>query len=198
MMRICQVAALALKTKMASRCKVLCLTKNHKGDKLGRAFAMKKTRGLFVSGRNPNTQFSQVVEEDNMLGVKDTKDGRSLGELFSDLSRELSTLVRQEVQLAKTEIGQKVSSVGKNAAFIVAAALLAFVGFQALIAAAILALSQVVEPWLAAIIVGGVLMLIAGVLALKALAGLKKDATPPKHTIETLKEDAQWAKQQIS
>lgn len=132
-----------------------------------------------------------------MLGVKDAKDGRSLGELFSDLSRELSTLVRQEVQLAKTEIGQKVSSLGKNAGFIVAAGLLAFVGFQALVAAAILGLCNVVEPWLAAVIVAAVLMLVAGALAMKALSSMKKESLAPKHTIETLKEDAQWAKQQM-
>ena len=131
-----------------------------------------------------------------MQGVKD-RDERSLGELFSELARELSTLVRQEVQLAKTEIGQKVSSVGKNAAFLVAGGLLAFVGFQALVAAAILALSQIVEPWLAAVIVGGVLMLVASALAMKVISSMKKESLAPKHTVETLKEDAQWAKQQM-
>jgi hypothetical protein len=134
--------------------------------------------------------------EGHMQGVKD-RDERSLGELFSELARELSTLVRQEVQLAKTEIGQKVSSVGKNAAFLVAGGLLAFVGFQALVAAAILALSQIVEPWLAAVIVGGVLMLVASALAMKAISSMKKESLAPKHTVETLKEDAQWAKQQM-
>lgn len=126
-----------------------------------------------------------------------TKPEKSLGELFSDLSQGLTSLVRQEVQLAKTEISQKVSSVAKNVGFLAAAGLFAFVGFEALIAAAILGLATKLDPWLAALIVGLVLALIGGILAFMGISAFKKSSLAPQQTIETLQEDAQWAKAQI-
>ena len=127
-----------------------------------------------------------------------TKDDKSFGELFGDLTREMSTLVRQEVQLAKTELTEKAVTTAKGAALIIVAACLGFVAFQALVAAAILGLAQVVQPWLAAVIVGGALAAIAGVLAMMAIAAFKKGGSPvPQQTVETIKEDVQWAKQQM-
>ncbi|MBV9470747.1 MAG: phage holin family protein [Abitibacteriaceae bacterium] len=125
------------------------------------------------------------------------KQEKSLGELFSDLSQGLSNLMRQEVQLAKTEITQKVASAGKNIGFLVAAGVLAFVGFEALIAAAIIALALVLAPWLAAVIVGLALMIVSGILAFVGISSFKKTNMAPQETIETLKEDAQWAKAQM-
>ncbi len=126
-----------------------------------------------------------------------TKDDKSLGELFSELSKGMSTLVRQEVQLAKTEISEKVSNTVKNVGLLVAGGTIAFVGFQALVAAAILALARVLPGWLAALIVALVLLVIAGILATKGLATLKKQSPVPRQTAETIKEDVQWAKQQM-
>lgn len=121
---------------------------------------------------------------------------KSLGELFSELASETSTLVRQEVQLAKTEMMGQVTAGVQGAAFLVAAGSLAFVGFQALVAAAILALSLVLAPWLAALLIGLALLAIGGVMVPIALSRLKKLGQPPRQTIETLKEDAQWMKEQ--
>ena len=59
---------------------------------------------------------------------RDSKDDRSLGELFSELAQETSTLVRQEVQLAKTEMGQKASRVGKDVGFLAAGGAVAYAG----------------------------------------------------------------------
>lgn len=128
--------------------------------------------------------------------MPDVKNDKSIGELFTDLTQGVSTLVRQEVQLAKTEISEHISAGVKGIAFLVVAGLFALVGFQALVAAAILGLSLVVASWLAALIVAAVLLVVAGVLLPSALSGLKKIAAPPEKTIETLKEDAQWIKQQ--
>jgi hypothetical protein len=122
---------------------------------------------------------------------------KSLGELFSDLTRDVSNLMRQEVQLAKTEMTQNVSRAAKNAGMLIGAGALAFFAVQALIAAAILALAQVVAPWLAAVIVGAALLVIAGVFAMIGLSALKKGSLAPKETVRTIQEDVQWAKQQI-
>lgn len=125
------------------------------------------------------------------------KPEKSLGELFSDLSQGLTSLVRQEVQLAKTEVTQKVAGVAKNVGMLAAAGLFAFVGFEALIAAVILALANKMDAWLAALIVGVVLALIGGILAFMGISAFKKASLAPTETIETLQEDAQWAKAQI-
>jgi uncharacterized membrane protein YqjE len=126
-----------------------------------------------------------------------SKQDKSVGELFSDLTREMSTLVCQEVQLAKTEMTHKAASLGKNLGFIIVAAIFSLLALQALTAAAILALALVVDAWLAALIVGGVLLLVAGVLVMVALKAIKKEGVAPTQTVETLQDDVRWAKEQI-
>ena len=127
-----------------------------------------------------------------MAEIKD----KSLGELFGDLTRETSTLVRQEVQLAKTELSQKAAIVGKSAALAVAGALLGLGAFGAFVSMLILLLSNYVAPWIAALIVTVVLGGLAAALALAGIGAIKKASLAPKHTVETLKEDVQWAKEQ--
>ncbi|HEY0076920.1 MAG TPA: phage holin family protein [Abditibacteriaceae bacterium] len=126
-----------------------------------------------------------------------TNSNKSLGELFSDLSGDLSNLMRKEVQLAKTEMSENISRTVKNAILLVVAALFVVFALFALIVAAICGLSTVVAPWLAALIVAGALLVIAGALAMIGLNALKKASLAPKETVRTLQEDVQWAKQQI-
>lgn len=124
---------------------------------------------------------------------------KSLGELFGDLSREVSALVKQEVQLAKTEITGKVAVIAKGAIALVLAAVLGLGAFLVLLAAAVLILSLWLPSWVAALLVAGVLLLVAGVLAFVGIGQVKKAASNPlpQNTIETLKEDAQWLKAQV-
>jgi len=126
-----------------------------------------------------------------------SKDERSIGELFGDLARETSTLVRQEVELAKTELTQKATQVGKNIGFLVAGGAVAYAGFLALIAAIAIGLGQLGLPWwiatlLVALVVGGV----GAFLVMKGLNALKNESMAPERTIATLKEDVEWAKAQ--
>ena len=127
--------------------------------------------------------------------MAETKD-KSLGELFGDLTRETSNLVRQEVQLAKTELAQKAAVVGKSAVLAIAGALLGLGAFGAFVATLILLLSNYVAPWIAALIVAVILGGLATALALAGIGAIKKASLAPKHTVETLKEDVQWAKEQ--
>ena len=123
---------------------------------------------------------------------------KSLGELFGDLSKEVSALVRQEVQLAKTEITGKITGIAKGAVFLIIAAVMGLAAFAVLLAAAIYALSLFLPSWAAALVVAVVLLLIAGVAALIGIGNLKKAAPPiPVKTIQTLKDDAQWIKEQV-
>jgi len=124
------------------------------------------------------------------------KEDRSLGELFADLSRETSTLVRNEVELAKTEMTQKASKVGKDIGFLAIGGAVAYAGLLAIIAAIIILLGGVLPMWLSALIVGIVVAGVGYALIQKGRDALKRDNLAPKQAIETLKEDAEWAKQQ--
>jgi hypothetical protein len=122
---------------------------------------------------------------------------RSLGDLFSDLTRDIVTLVRQEIALARTELGQSVSKVGRDIGFLAVGGLVLYAGFLALLATIIIILGTIGLPWwLSALIVGIVVAAIGFFLIRRGLDALKKVELAPQKTIETLKEDVEWAKEQ--
>jgi len=125
------------------------------------------------------------------------KQDRSIGELFSELAGETSTLIRQEIDLAKVEFTQKAKTVGQSIGFLVLGGAIAYAALLALLAAIIIRLANVMPWWAAALVVAVVVGIVAAVLVSKALASLKKMEVAPRQTVETLKEDAQWAKQQM-
>ena len=124
-------------------------------------------------------------------------ENRPLGDLFSDLATEMSNLVRQEVALAKVEIGQKAKHVGTNVGYLVVGGAVAHAGLLAVIAAIIMLLAKVMPNWGATLLVGVVIAGIAWLLIGKALNALQQTDITPRQTVETLKEDATWMKQQI-
>src|SRR4051794_3454785 len=111
------------------------------------------------------------------------RDERSLGELFSELTRETTTLVRQEVTLAKTEMSQKAARVGKDVGFLAAGGAVAYAGFLALIACAIIALSNVMPWWASALLVGLVVLGIGAFLVWQGIANLRREDLAPRQTI---------------
>jgi protein-S-isoprenylcysteine O-methyltransferase Ste14 len=129
--------------------------------------------------------------------LQPTQDSRSIGELLADLMREISTLVREEVSLAKSEMSQKAALVGKDVGMMAVGGVLAFAGYLAVQDAAVLALSNVMPVWAASLVVGLVVIAIAAAIAIKGLNSLKRQNLAPQQTVETLKEDVQWAKQQV-
>lgn len=130
--------------------------------------------------------------------MQQSKDERSLGELFGDLARDMGTLVSQEITLARTEMTAKASRVGKDIAFLAVGGMIAYAGLLAIIAAVILLLgSNGVPWWLSALIVGLVVAGIGYFLVQRGLTALKREDLTPRQTIESLKEDTQWAKEQV-
>ena len=120
-----------------------------------------------------------------------TNDNRTLGEMFAELSREIRTLVHQEIQLARTELTEKMSRLGKGVGFVIGGGLLAIV------AAIVLALTAMGLPAWAAALAGGILVAGVGYLLIRSgLAALRPDQLTPQQTIDTLKEDAQWLRTQ--
>lgn len=127
------------------------------------------------------------------------RDERSLGDLFSDLSRETTTLVRQEVQLAKAELTQSATEAARGIGMLVAGGVVAYAGLLFLLLAIVFGLIEAGwDAWLSALVVGAVVVAIGAVLVLRARESLKPANLAPQKTVETLKEDAAWAKEQIT
>ena len=127
------------------------------------------------------------------------RDERSLGDLFTELARETSTLVRQEVQLAKSELTQSATEAGRAIAFLLIGGAVAYAGVLFLLLAIVYGLIEAgIDPWLAAGIVGLVVIIIGGVLVMRARASLSPEALAPRRTVTTLKEDTEWAKEQLA
>jgi Putative Actinobacterial Holin-X, holin superfamily III len=126
------------------------------------------------------------------------KEDRSIGELFSELANETSTLIRQEVALAQTEMTAKLTTAGKNAAFVAAGGAVGFAAFLTLLGAVVAGLSYFMPIWLSALIVAVVVGAVAFYLISSSLAALKGANLAPNETVSTLKEDARWLKNQVS
>src|SRR5215208_4023406 len=123
-------------------------------------------------------------------------DDKPLGELVQDLSRQTSTLIRQEMRLAQVELAEKGRHAGKGAGMFGGAGLVALYGVGALIAAAVLGLATVIEPWIAAAAIGVALLLIAGILALTGKKELDEMGAPkPEQTIDSVQRDVQTVKE---
>ena len=128
----------------------------------------------------------------------DVRENASLGQLFSRLTEDLSNLVRSEIELAKVEINETVKSARTAGISFGAAGFLGVMAFVMLTFAAAWGLAEVVETGVAFLIVGGVYGLIALALALIGRKRLQAAKPVPEQTVETLKEDVKWAKQQMS
>jgi hypothetical protein len=130
-----------------------------------------------------------------------TDDGRSLGTLVADLTRESTTLVQQEVALARAEVSEKVSQVGTALASLMIGGLVLFAGLLKLLDAAIYGIGEMfppdLGPWLAALIVGAIVAIIGMVMLQKGRRNLKPEHLAPQRTVDSLKRDKKFAKEQV-
>ena len=132
-----------------------------------------------------STRFGRTPEAD-----------RPLGELVQDLSRQTSTLIRQEMRLAQAELTEKGRHAGKGAGMFGGAGLVALYGVGAFVAAAILGLATVLEPWIAAAAIGVLLLVIAGILALTGKKELDEAGPPkPEQAMESVQRDVETVKE---
>jgi uncharacterized membrane protein YqjE len=120
---------------------------------------------------------------------------QSIGELVKDLATETSTLVRQEIDLAKAEMTERGKQAGKGAGILGAAAVVGLLAAGALTACLIAALDLAMATWLAALVVTVVFGAIAAALAMTGRKQIQEAAPPvPEQAIDSVKEDVQWAK----
>lgn len=124
--------------------------------------------------------------------IRDSKDEQSVGELLGELYRGASSLIQLELELAKTEMSQKASRVGKNVGFLAAGGAIAYAGFLAILAGIIALLGLLIPLWLSALILGLVVAGIGGALVMSGLKTLQQESVAPQKTLDTLKEDKEW------
>ena len=128
------------------------------------------------------------------------KEEKSLGQLLKDLTAETTTLLKQEVDLAKTEMGEKASRVGTNVGSVAVGGAVLFAGALALLFAVVNALTEIlahivpitVAAWLSPLLIGIVLGAIGYSLVNKALATLKQESVTPRRTTQSLQENKEW------
>jgi len=133
-----------------------------------------------------------------MAQQKLAKEERSLGDLFTELAGETGNLVRQEVALAQAEVTYKATEAGKNIGSLAIGGAVAYAGALAVIAGVIVLLSQFIPAWLSAVVVGLAITAAGYFMISSALAKLGKTDPVPRETIESIKEDAEWLKKEIT
>ena len=144
----------------------------------------------------------------NQMRQPQNQEDRSLGDLFAELATETSQLVRQEVALAQTEITNKATRVGKQVGYLVVGGAVGYAALLVVLAAVTMGLGRIIASltgWtdltsaaLAALIVAVIVGIVAYSLVMSALAKLRETSLAPNQTIESVKEDAQWLKNQVS
>ncbi len=122
----------------------------------------------------------------------------SIGELFSELSTDMSTLVRKEIELARAETSEKISRIVKSAVVLVAGGLIAYAGLIVLLIAAAILLGAIMPYWLSSLAVGLAVIIIGAIMIVSGKNTIENTSVVPKKTMDTLKEDARWAKEQVS
>ncbi len=124
--------------------------------------------------------------------------GESLGSLVTGIVEDLQNIVRGEVQLAKTELKEDITKLGAGAGMLAGGAIVGIVGFSFLMLGVTHLLNKVMRMWMAAGLVGLVLLIIAAILAMVGRNQLSAANLKPEQTIESVKEDKEWASRQIN
>ena len=130
-------------------------------------------------------------------GGTNQSDPEGLGSLVTGIVEDLQGIVRGEVLLAKTELKEDVSILGKAAGSLVAGALVGLVGFIFLMLGVTYLINKSLELWISAGIVGLALLLIAGILVMSGKKAMSAASLKPTETMDSLKEDQEWANRQI-
>ncbi|CAI8949810.1 protein of unknown function [Methylocaldum szegediense] len=170
-----------------------------KGSDFGKAgHPTGETSGLEGAG---TTIFERntVMQPDEVTGKKDP----SLAGLITDFTRELSTLVRQEGQLMKAELSEKVSEAGAGVGSLTIGGAILFAGFLILLLAAVAALNDALgsfavdNPWLSPLIVGSIVAIIGVVLLQKGRSNLKAKNLVPKKSGDSLRRDSEVLREHL-
>lgn len=137
--------------------------------------------------------------------TQESLDQRSTVDLLRDLSRKSMLLIRQEIELAKTEMTEKAKVYARNSAYIGIGGAVAYAGFLSLVAAAVAGLTVALHMgmawyhalWLSAVIVGVVIGAAGYIMIRKAAATIKKTSPEPEQTVQTMRENKEWLEHKV-
>lgn len=129
-----------------------------------------------------------------MTGPRVPTSEASTGELIAQASADISTLIRDEIQLAKKDIATSGKRLGIGAGMFGVAGMLALYGLGALVAGGILGIAEALDAWLAALIVGGALFVLAGLAALVGKTRVSRVSEAPRERVESVKADVDAAR----
>jgi len=135
-------------------------------------------------------------DESRVGGADNIRDGRSIKQILQDIVNHVSDIIRSEVQLARTEVRQDLTHYGKASTLIGIAAVLMFYTLGFLLLGAVYALQTVMASWLAAILVGVFVGIVAALLYITGRKKLKQASLRPDKTIKTLEDNVTWFKRQ--
>jgi len=137
------------------------------------------------------------TSHESRVGDRDTiRDGRSIKQILQDIVNHVTDIFRSEVQLARTEVRQDLMHYGKASTLVGIAAVLLFYAVGLLLLGAVYALQSVMDPWLAAVLVGVAVGIVAAVLFTTGRKKLKQASLRPDKTIKTLEDNVTWFKRQ--
>lgn len=122
----------------------------------------------------------------------------SIGSLFTDLTDDMGRLVRQEIELVRIETMQKVSTAMRSVAMMVAGGLVVYAGFIVVLIAVAILLGQLMPYWASSLLVGAVVLLVGAILLNSGRNSLTNLTVVPEKAVESIKDDARWAKEQVS
>jgi len=122
---------------------------------------------------------------------------RTISSVLQDIVQNIQDIVRSEVRLARTELGQELGKARAAGTLLGAGAICAFFAAFFALFACVFALSNVVPNWAASLIVAAAMGIPAGILFFSGRARLRRVHPIPEHTVESVKENIQWAKQHI-
>ena len=130
--------------------------------------------------------------------MQERRDDRPLGELLGDFSNQTATLVRQEIDLARTEMQAKAATAARSVGLMGAGGVVIHAAFLAVVIGAIAFLSSAfdLDVWLSALLVGLVLAIVGFLLIQQGRSSLTRTSLAPERTIRSLKDDAEWAREQ--
>jgi len=150
------------------------------------------------AGSNGRSNGVRMLPQGNGSGYRDDLQGASMGELFRRLSTDGSHLVQQEIQLAKIELQENAARAAKAGAKIGTAAVIALPGLMAITAALVIGLGIIINSyWVSALIVGVVVLGVAGMMAKGAIKDFKLGLAA-RETVQSVKDDVDWAKRETT
>ena len=130
-------------------------------------------------------------------GVQSAQNNRSLGDVFQDIVANVQEIIRSEFRLARAEVKEEAAKAGKSSIPLATGLLFGFYALGLILLGSVYALELVVAPWMAALIVGVAVLVVAMILISVGRKRLKEVKVVPEKTVETVKENVQWAKSQI-